>query len=146
MDWPGKSNAYFQPRKIVWKRRELSVGLQERHALANSLLIEYTNTFDAWYLGPGKGGIIGDIDSMLQMTQLSYSTPGKPNAYFRPTKDRLEAVESRTKRWTPGSWNDADMLQVCAFGKGASPGGGMTLTEYRAHYSVWAILGENDRL
>ena len=86
----------------------------ERHALANSLLIEYTNTFDQWYLGPGRGGIIGDIDSMLQMTDLSYGRPG--------------------------SWNDADMLQVCNFGKGHSPGSGMTLAEYRAHYSVWAVL------
>eukprot|EP01043_Picozoa_sp_COSAG02_P005629 COSAG02_NODE_153_length_33128_cov_10.471253_24_plen_530_part_00 len=87
----------------------------ERHSLANALLIEYTNTFDSWYLGPAKGGIIGDIDSMLQMSRLDYSVPG--------------------------SWNDADMLQVCNYGKGAmSHGGGMTLAEYRAHYAVWAIL------
>lgn len=39
-----------------------------------------------------------------------------------------------------GSWNDADMMMVCAFGKGQVPGGGMTLNEYRAHYAVWAIL------
>ena len=32
------------------------------------------------------------------------------------------------------------MLQVCGFGKGRTPGGGMSLAEYRAHYSVWAIL------
>ena len=32
------------------------------------------------------------------------------------------------------------MLQMCAFGKGVTPGGGMTLTEYRTHYSVWAVL------
>jgi len=37
-------------------------------------------------------------------------------------------------------WNYADMLQICAYGKGVTPGGGMTLAEYRAHYSVWAIL------
>jgi alpha-galactosidase len=86
----------------------------ERHTLANSLLIEYTNTFDAWYIGPGRGGMIGDIDSMLQMTDLSYGVPG--------------------------SWNDADMLQTCNYGKGNSPGSGMTLAEYRAHYSVWAVL------
>ena len=86
----------------------------ERLALANSLLIEYTNTWDAWYLGPERGGMIGDIDSMLQMTDLSYGRPG--------------------------SWNDADMLQVCNYGKGKTPGGGMTLAEYRAHYAVWAVL------
>ena len=54
--------------------------------------------------------MIGDIDSMLQMTDLAYGRPG--------------------------SWNDADMLQVCNFGKGNSPGDGMTLAEYRSHYSV----------
>ena len=59
--------------------------------------------------------MIGDIDSMLQMTDLTYGVPG--------------------------SWNDADMLQVCNYGKGRSPGSGMTLTEYRSHYSVWAVLG-----
>lgn len=32
------------------------------------------------------------------------------------------------------------MLQVCSYGKGRTPGTGMTLNEYRAHYSVWAIL------
>lgn len=36
--------------------------------------------------------------------------------------------------------NDADMMMVCAYGKGQVPGGGMTLSEYRAHYSTWAIL------
>jgi hypothetical protein len=42
----------------------------------------------------------------------------------------------------PGSWNDADMLQLCTYGKGGTPhsAGGMTLAEYRAHYSVWAVL------
>ena len=44
---------------------------------------------------------------MLQLTNLSYSGPG--------------------------SWNDADMLQLCTYGKGGTPHatGGMTLPEYR---------------
>ena len=97
---------------------------EERHALANSLLVEsvpatrthttttaqsihpfgrlssfgpraagrrrYTNTFDYWY-GHGAtasthGGLLTDVDAMLTMTQLNYSVPG--------------------------SWNDADMLQI----------------------------------
>jgi alpha-galactosidase len=94
----------------------------ERHALANSILVEYTNTFDSWYSPVGArrpdmhGGVITDIDSMLQLTNLSFSGPG--------------------------SWNDADMLQLCTYGKGGTPhsAGGMTLAEYRAHYSVWAVL------
>jgi hypothetical protein len=34
------------------------------------------------------------------------------------------------------------MLQLCTYGEGLTPHtkGGMTLTEYRSHYSVWAIL------
>ena len=57
-----------------------------------------------------------DIDSMVQMTNLAFSGPG--------------------------SWNDADMLQLCTYGGGDTPHtpGGMTLTEYRSHYSVWAVL------
>ena len=96
--------------------------MAERHALANSILVEYTNTFDSWYSPYPRqrpnmhGGIITDIDSMVQLTNLSTSGPG--------------------------SWNDADMLQLCTYGKGGTPHspGGMTLAEYRAHYSVWAIL------
>ena len=72
----------------------------ERHALANSILVEYTNTWDSWYSPYPRrrpnahGGIITDIDSMLQLTNLSDSGPG--------------------------SWNDADMLQLCTYGKGGS--------------------------
>jgi alpha-galactosidase len=32
----------------------------------------------------------------------------------------------------PGHWNDPDMLEV--------GNGGMTITEYRSHFSMWAIL------
>merc|ERR1711924_430373 len=62
----------------------------------------------------GNSGLIFNIDAMLQATNLSYSGPGM--------------------------WNYADMLQICSYGKGNTPGGGMTLSEYRAHYAVWAIL------
>ena len=74
-----------------------------------------------------------------------------------------------------GTWNDADMLQMCTYGEGATrhpkvshcvvdiqvvpafrrpkschvltvivvavvQGYGMTLTEYKSHFSVWAVL------
>ena len=73
------------------------------------------------------GGLITNIDSVVQMTNLSYSGAG--------------------------SWNDADMVQVCTFGEGATRhfnstgvpgnrgGNGMTLNEYISHYSIWAIWG-----
>jgi alpha-galactosidase len=109
----------------VWTR-------EQRHALANSLLVEYTNTFDIWYADPvpsgdggpmaEPGGMTTDVDSMVQMTQFNYSGPG--------------------------SWNDADMVQVCTYGEGATrhyprafpDGGGMTLNEYEAFYGIWAIF------
>ena len=62
----------------VWTR-------PQRHALANSILVEYTNTFDLWYADPTPagdggamrepGGILTNIDSVVQMTNLSYSGP-----------------------------------------------------------------------
>lgn len=89
--------------------------LSQRKALSNSLLVEYDNTWDAWIAKPPQsGGLIYNIDAMIRATTLSYSAPGM--------------------------WNYADMLQVCAYGKGVTPGGGMTLSEYRVHYTVWAIL------
>ena len=87
--------------------------LEQRKVLANSLLVEYDNTWDSW-VWKGTSGLIFNIDAMLQATTLSYS--GR------------------------GMWNYADMLQVCAYGKGRTPGSGMTLSEYRVHYTVWAIL------
>lgn len=43
--------------------------------------------------------------------------------------DLLDGTESYAG---PGHWNDPDMLEV--------GNGGMTATEYRAHFSLWAIL------
>ena len=45
----------------------------------------------------------------------------------------------------PGFWADAQQLEVCNFGEGnefASPNVsmGMTLEEYRSHYSIWAMF------
>lgn len=92
------NNASVYSPPASWSR-------EARHALANSILVEYTNTFDLWYAdptpagdgGPMKipGGIITNIDSVVQMTDLSYSTAG--------------------------SWNDADMLQMCTYGEGKLP-------------------------
>ena len=91
--------------------------VSQRRALSNSLLVEYDNTWDAWFYqqkGQKDSGLIFNIDAMLQATTLSDSGPGY--------------------------WNYADMLQICSYGKGRTPGGGMTLSEYRVHYAVWSIL------
>ena len=65
----------------VWTR-------PQRHALADSILVEYTNTFDLRHADPTPagdggamnvpGGILTNIDSVVQMTDLSYSVPVSP--------------------------------------------------------------------
>ena len=90
----------------------------QRHALANSLLVEYKNIYDEWSTGApgprGSAGLITNIDALLQLTSLGYSARG--------------------------SWNDGDMLVTCNFGRGQIPGAGRTLNEYRVQYAVWSIL------
>jgi hypothetical protein len=51
----------------------------QRHNLANSILVEYVNTYDEWYRGYKQGGILSDIDSMIELTKLNYSGPGSWN-------------------------------------------------------------------
>ena len=61
----------------------------QRHALANSILVEYLKNFDLFYSdtvpagdgGPinAPGGFITNIDSMVQMTEFAYSAPGSWN-------------------------------------------------------------------
>jgi alpha-galactosidase len=87
--------------------------LAQRRALSNSLLVEFDNTWDSWNW-KNSSGLIFNIDAMIRATNLSYSGPG--------------------------AWNYGDMLQLCAYGKGVTPGSGMTLSEYRTHYSVYSIL------
>jgi alpha-galactosidase len=47
----------------------------------------------------------------------------------------LTLVDLSSQYWSvarPGAWNDPDMLEV--------GNGGMTITEYRAHFSLWCLL------
>ncbi|MEV5703738.1 NPCBM/NEW2 domain-containing protein [Actinoallomurus sp. NPDC052274] len=72
-----------------------------------------------WIFGPATGGSLwrttGDIsDSWASMTSILDQQAG------------LEPFSH------PGAWNDPDMLEV--------GNGGMTDTEYRAHFSLWALL------
>jgi alpha-galactosidase len=46
--------------------------------------------------------------------------------------DILDAEADLNGYARPGHWNDPDMLEV--------GNGGMTATEYRSHFSLWAIL------
>ncbi|QUH05375.1 glycoside hydrolase family 27 protein [Saccharopolyspora erythraea] len=74
---------------------------------------------DPWNWGRDVGGHLwrttGDIsDSWSSMTSLL---------------DQQVGIEQHSG---PGGWNDPDMLEV--------GNGGMTDTEYRAHFSLWALL------
>lgn len=111
-----RPNTYSPP--TVWTA-------SERKGLTSSLLVEFTNLFDFWYAaewaGPGSspGGFLTNVDAMVELTRPEYSGPG--------------------------SWADGDMLQVCNYGEGGvhaggGHGSGMTLAEYAASLSIWAVL------
>ncbi|KAK1264482.1 hypothetical protein QJS04_geneDACA017035 [Acorus gramineus] len=67
---------------------------------------------------------------------------GKVGNSWRTTDDINDSWESMTTiadlndKWAsyagPGGWNDPDMLEV--------GNGGMTYQEYRAHFSIWALM------
>ncbi|KAI3925036.1 hypothetical protein MKW98_009686 [Papaver atlanticum] len=67
---------------------------------------------------------------------------GKVGNSWRTTEDIKDTWESMTTiadlndKWAayagPGGWNDPDMLEV--------GNGGMTYQEYRAHFSIWALM------
>jgi alpha-galactosidase len=62
----------------------------------------------------------------------SFATKDKAHDWAHPM---LEIVDSNEPLWPhagPGHWNDPDMLEV--------GNGGMTTAEYRAHFSLWAIM------
>ena len=47
----------------------------------------------------------------------------------------ISKVDENNKWWSyagPGGWNDPDMLEV--------GNGGMTTTEYKTHFSLWALM------
>jgi hypothetical protein len=145
---------------------------EERKALANSILVEYVNTYDAWYTPPGHGGhggILSDIDSMVQLTNLNFSGPGSWNdgacahvwcvcvcmcvyvcvcvcgggggSTNGNAGNTVTLLYQHIVLHTNASLA-ADMLQLCTYGGGGTihSKDGMTLSEYRAEYSVWAVL------
>ncbi|CAI9767576.1 unnamed protein product [Fraxinus pennsylvanica] len=70
------------------------------------------------------------------------SWAGKVGNSWRTTEDindtwaSMTAIADINDKWAPyagpGGWNDPDMLEV--------GNGGMTYTEYRAHFSIWALM------
>lgn len=104
---------------------------QTVRGLANSMMFQYVNLFDFWWsphwggATSPPGGLLTNIDGMNVLQERA----GVP-AY-----GSLSGA---------GFWADAQQLEVCNFGKGNefAPAGvqlGMTLEEYRAHYTIWAM-------
>ena len=62
----------------------------------------------------------------------SFSSRDKAHDWAHPVTDILDLNEPLWPFAGPGHWNDADMLEV--------GNGGMTPTEYRSHFSLWAMM------
>ena len=95
------------------------------------MMFQYVNLFDFWWSphwGGGTsppGGLLTNIDGMNVLQERK----GVPDS------GSLSGA---------GFWADAQQLEVCNFGKGNefAPAGvplGMTLEEYRSHYTIWAM-------
>ena len=62
----------------------------------------------------------------------SFATKDKAHDWAHPVLDIVDLNEPLWPFAGPGHWNDADMLEV--------GNGGMTPTEYRSHFSLWAMM------
>ncbi|RZQ66115.1 glycoside hydrolase family 27 protein [Amycolatopsis suaedae] len=63
---------------------------------------------------------------------------GNPNTYPMGVTDIIDVTEPLRDWAGPGHWNDPDMLEVGVYNVEGFPG--LTDTEARAHFSMWAML------
>lgn len=112
-----------------------------RRSLANSLMTEYVNLFDYWYEPHWEDAFVpGGCSKNTSNPKCGTSSPAG-------TLTNIDAMTQLTKPdySGPGSWADAQQMQICNFGEGGcggiGPGNcgkGQTLEEYRSQYSIWA--------
>jgi alpha-galactosidase len=69
-----------------------------------------------------------------------FDVPGHREGYYFDVLDMIDRGVGLEGFSGPGGWNDYDMLVVNLRGEGALVGDGATREEYRAHFSMWAIL------
>ena len=109
--YAGEGGLYFPPQ--VWTR-------EQKRAVANSWLVEVRNNVDGW--GPSTShctdvgapcGMITNIDSQVAF--------------------------GKWQETGPGGLVDADILEVCQF-NGTVNKPGLTESEGRLHFYVWAVL------
>jgi alpha-galactosidase len=70
-----------------------------------------------------------------------FNYPGNREGYYFDVLDQLDRGVGLEKYAGPGHWNDYDMLIVGLNGKSKQlVGTGASNTEYRAHFSLWAMV------
>ena len=70
-----------------------------------------------------------------------FNYPGNREAYYFDVLDQLDRGVGLEKYSGPGHWNDYDMLIVGLDGKSKQlVGSGASNTEYRTHFSLWAMV------
>ncbi|ONM18898.1 Alpha-galactosidase 3 [Zea mays] len=67
---------------------------------------------------------------------LALSMCSQTDLFMYLVKTSMTDIADKNNKWAsyagPGGWNDPDMLEV--------DNGGMTLAEYRSHFSIWALM------
>ena len=116
-DWCSARRVY-RPEQMQEVYRKMALALLATHRPIVYSLCQY-GLQKVWTWGASVGGNLwrttGDInDSWRRMSQIGFN------------QSELAPYAG------PGHWNDPDMLEV--------GNGGMTDTEYRTHFSLWAIL------
>ncbi|MGA3027342.1 MAG: glycoside hydrolase family 27 protein [Bryobacteraceae bacterium] len=102
-----------------------------RDALADSgrpivfSICEWGNS-KPWLWGAGVGNLWRTTTDILDRWE------GKGEKYGAGVMDLADMQVGIEQYAGPGHWNDPDMLEV--------GNGGMTVTEYRSHFSLWAML------
>lgn len=70
-----------------------------------------------------------------------FNYPGNREKYYFDVLDMLDRGNNLTQYAGPGHWNDYDMLIVGLNGESAQlQGPGASNVEYRAHFSMWAMV------
>lgn len=70
-----------------------------------------------------------------------FNYPGNREGYYFDVLDQLDRGVGIEKHSGPGHWNDYDMLIVGLNGKSKQlVGSGASNTEYRTHFSLWAMV------